>query len=125
MKKYDRQIGILTKGQLDVFRSVQHCVQASKVVIDACIKARDEKTIEHKTAFDFIHSSMIEIEKRKKLEMQMWDKIKEEYNISNEEFRKTHIDEDTGNIYILTDEYFEKSVNGNFDINKFNIMWNS
>lgn len=122
MKKSEKIIGKLTDGQLSVFRGLQHCLKAGSFAIEVTAKCYDNKEIGLGTAKSFIHEILGELEIRKKLEAQMWDKIKAEFNIG-EEFNRLWIDPDTGEIHLLTEEYFKESVNGNIDIRRFDIMW--
>ena len=106
--KYERKLGELTEKDLDTFRSLQHCLNAAKLLIRESEKLEDEGDIQHETAIAFIRSTLYELEDRKKLELSIWDKIGQKYNLTKEEFERLDIDTDTGEIYILTKEYAEK-----------------
>ena len=95
MKKIEKVIGKLTESQLEVFRGLQHCLNAAKFVIDECISLYYKRECDFISASEFIKATIHELEQRKKLEYQMWENIKKQFNLSNEEFTRLEINEDT------------------------------
>ena len=123
MKKIERKLGDLTASQKEVVRGLQHCLEAGKFCIQVTVKGYNDKEYSLDTARDFIKSTLHNLEDTKKLEWQMWEKIRKQYELNDDEFKRTWIDIDNGTVNILTPEYFEASMNGRMDIQKFNVMW--
>jgi hypothetical protein len=125
MKKFERKIGVLTEGQLKVFHGLEHCLKAARFCIEVTAKAYDQKYCELETARDFIKQVLHELEDRKKLEYEMWDKLRKQYNLTDEEFVRCHINPDNGDINIYSKEYYENSQSGKLDLTKFGLIWSS
>ena len=123
MKKIEKTVGKLTEAQIDVYRKMSHCLNAARFCIEVTAEAHDKKEINLDTSRNFIKEVLHELEDRKHLEYQMWARLREEYKLTDDEFRRAWIDEDTGEFNILSKEYFEKSASGKLDITRFNLMW--
>ena len=118
MNKVDKTIGRLTPQHLEVFRNLGYCLEAAKFAIDVIAKCHEDKECGLVTARDFIREILFELEHRKKLEMEMWDRIKKEYNVSDEDFAKLEINPDNGDINVLNGTYKD-----GIDLRKFNLIW--
>ena len=125
MKKFEREIGTLTEGQLKVFHGLEHCLKAARFCIEVTAKSHDDKLCNLETARSFIQQVLHELEDRKKLEYEMWVRIREEYKLTDDEFPRCHVNSDNGVISIYSKEYFEKSQDGRQDLTKFNVIWTS
>ena len=123
MKKIERKLGSLNENQLDVFRKLECCLKAARFCIDKVTETYDKGECKLSTSRDFIKEILLELEDRKFIEMRMFDKIKNDYKLNDDEFRRLEINPDNGDINILTKEYFELSKNGNLDIRKFDLIW--
>ena len=123
--KIEKTLGKLEDNNLEIFRKLRHCLKAARFCIDVVSDSYDNEKIKLATARDFIKEILFEIEIRKNLEHNIWTKLKKSYELSDDEFKRLHIDEDSGEISILTKEYFEKSYNGEIDLKKFNLVWNN
>lgn len=123
MKKKERVLGKLSEEQLEVFRGLEHCLNAASFIIDVVSENIDKKHTSFDTGRSLIEATLHELEGRKIMEMAMYDRLKREYFLTDEELSKIEIDPDNGEVYILDNEYFEMSHNGKLDIKKFNLMW--
>lgn len=123
MKKFEREIGVLTEGQLKVFHGLEHCLNAARFCIDVTAKSYDDNHCSLGTAKSFIQQILHELEDRKKLEYEMWIRIKVQYNLTDDEFLRCHINPDNGIVSLYTKEYFDKSQSGRLDLSKFGLVW--
>ena len=103
MKKKEKTLKVLTENQLKLFHKLTTCEQAAKWLIQEVMHKMEEQQI---------------------LMKEMWKQIKKECNIDYEDMPRVNLDEDTGEVYLVTKEYFELSLGGDIDIKKFRMEWN-
>lgn len=118
MIRIEKVLGILNTGQLEVFRGLQHCLKAARLAVETTAETHTDGKCSLATAKSFIKEILYELETRKKMEFEMWSRLKEEYNIGDKDFSRLEINPDSGELCLLNKEFVD-----NVDLRKFNVMW--
>lgn len=121
--KFERTLGKLTERQLDVFRSLQHCLNAARTCLHMANELHESGKCTMLSVKSFTQQVLFELEDRKKMEYRIYEKLAKEYELTEDEFLRLDINPDSGNVKILDKDYFAKSQDGRMDIRKLDLIW--